>query len=50
VHDGNKSNNGQIGQVVVMGGSEQNPRFFLVLFKVREIKRCKPCASTMNKK
>jgi hypothetical protein len=34
VHNDNKSNSGKIGQVV-MGGSEQNPRFLLVLPKVR---------------
>jgi len=50
VHVNNKSNSDQIGQVVVMGGNEQNPIFFLVLPKVREIKRCKSCESTMNKK
>jgi hypothetical protein len=33
-----------------MGGSEQNPRLLFVLPKVREIKICKQCASTMNKK
>jgi hypothetical protein len=29
VHDDNKSNNGQIGQVVTMGGSEKPQDFFL---------------------
>ncbi len=50
MHDDNKSNSGQIGQVVVTGGSEQNPRFLLVLPRVKEIKICKPHASTMNQK
>jgi hypothetical protein len=33
VHDDNKSNSGQIGQVVVMGGSEKTQDFFLWMFK-----------------
>jgi hypothetical protein len=32
VHDDNKSNSGQIGQVVVMGGSEKTQDFFLWMF------------------
>ncbi len=31
VHDDKKSNNGQIGQVVAMGGSEKTQDFFLCL-------------------
>jgi hypothetical protein len=31
VHDDNKSNNGQIGQVVAMGGNGKTQRFFLVI-------------------
>ncbi len=31
MHDDNKSNSGQIGQIVAMGGSEKNPRFLLMV-------------------
>jgi hypothetical protein len=33
VHDGNKSNNGKIGQVVAMGGSGKTQDFFLCIIK-----------------
>jgi len=33
VHDGNKSNNGKIGEVVAMGGSEKTQDFFLCIVK-----------------
>ncbi len=33
VHNDNKSNNGQIGQVVAMGGSEKTQDFFLCWLK-----------------
>jgi hypothetical protein len=32
VHDDNKSNSGQIGQIVVLGGSEKTQAFFLWMF------------------
>jgi hypothetical protein len=37
VHDDNKSNSGQIGQVVAMGGSEKTQDFFLYFHTTRAI-------------
>jgi hypothetical protein len=39
VHDDNKSNSGQIGQVVAMGGIEKTQDFFLWLKNIEQCQR-----------
>ncbi len=39
MHDDNKSNSGQIAQVVAMGGSEKTQDFFLWLKNIEQCQR-----------
>ncbi len=39
MHDDNKSNSGQIGQVVAMGGSKKTQDFFLWLKNIESCQR-----------
>ncbi len=42
MHDDNKSNSGQIEQVVAMGGSEKTQDFFLWLKNIKQCQRKHP--------